>query len=100
MTPQVSYFIPCSLEDTDKHIKVAYEHHVTVKQKGQERIKIYDNHVDPFIATLHNVILAPDLCKRLFSIIMLMNSGYTCLFHKEFSTVYFKAKEKCSYITT
>ena len=47
----------------------------------------------PFIATLHNVLLAPDLCDRLFSIITLMNSGHTCLFHKGFFTVYFGAKE-------
>ena len=35
MTPQVSYFIPGSLEDTDKHIEVADVHHVTANQKGQ-----------------------------------------------------------------
>ena len=46
-----------------------------------------------FVATLSNVILAPDLCDRLFSIITLMNSGHTCLFHKGFCTVYFGAKE-------
>ena len=31
MTPQVSDFIPGSLEDTDKHIEVAYGHHIIVK---------------------------------------------------------------------
>ena len=46
-----------------------------------------------FITTLYNVLLAPDLCDRLFSIITLMNSGHTCLFHKGFFTVYFGAKE-------
>ena len=35
MTPEVSDFIPGSLEDTDKYIEVADGHHVTVKQKGQ-----------------------------------------------------------------
>ena len=35
MTPEVSDFIPGSLEDTDKYIGVADGHHVTVKQKGQ-----------------------------------------------------------------
>ena len=35
MTPEVSYFIPGSLEDTDKYIEVADRHHVTAKQKGQ-----------------------------------------------------------------
>ena len=64
------------------------------KQKGQVQIEMCDNNGDPFIATLHNVLLAPDLCDRLFSIITLMNSGHTCLFHKGFCTVYFGAKEK------
>ena len=94
MTPEVSDFIPGSLEDTDKHIEVADGHHVTAKQKGQVRIKMCDDHGDPFIATLHNVLLAPDLCDRLFSIITLMNLGHTCLFPKRFCTVYFGAKEK------
>ena len=31
MTPQVSDFIPVSLEDTDKHIEVLDGHYVTVK---------------------------------------------------------------------
>ena len=44
-----------------------------------------------FIATLYNILLAPDLCDRLFSIITLMNAGHTCLFHKGFCTVYFLA---------
>ena len=34
MTTEVSYFIPDSLEDTDKHIEVADGHHVTEKQKS------------------------------------------------------------------
>ena len=49
-----------------------------------------------FITTLDNVLLAPDLCDRLFSIVTLMNSGHICLFHKGFCTVYFGAKEKNS----
>ena len=49
---------------------------------------------DPFIAMLQNVLLEPDLCDKLFSIITLMNSGYTFLFHKRFCTVYFGTKEK------
>ena len=53
-----------------------------------------DNHRDTFIATLHNVLLAPDLCNRLFSIVTLINSGHTCLFQKWFRTVYLGAKEK------
>ena len=39
MTPEVLYFIPGSLEDTDKHIEVSDIHYVTAKQKGQVRIK-------------------------------------------------------------
>ena len=93
MMPQVSDFIPGSLEDTDKHIEVEEGHHVTAKQKVRVRIKMCDNNGDPFLATLHNVLLAPDLCDRLFSIITLMNSVHTCLFHKGFFTVYFVATE-------
>ena len=33
MTTEVSDFIPCSLEDQDKHIEVAYGHHVTEKNR-------------------------------------------------------------------
>ena len=87
MMPEVSDFIPGSLEDTDKHIEVADGHHVTAKQKGQVQIKMCDNNGDAFIATLHNVLLAPDLCDRLFSIITLMNLVHICLFHKDFCTV-------------
>ena len=46
-----------------------------------------------FIATIYNVLLAPDLCDRLFSIITLMNAGHTCLFHKGFCTVYFGSEK-------
>ena len=53
-----------------------------------------NNKGDPFIATLHNVFLAPDVCDRSLSTINLMNPGHTCLFHKEFCTVYFGAKNK------
>ena len=53
------------------------------KQKGQLQIKICDNNGDMFIATLHNVLLAPYLCNRLFSTIMLMNLESNCLFRKE-----------------
>ena len=93
MTPEVSDFIPGSLEDTDKHTEVADGHHVIAKQKGQVQIKMFNDNGKPFITTLHNMILAPELCDRLFSIIMLINSGHYCLFHKGFCTVYFGAKE-------
>ena len=54
---------------------------------------MFDDNGKTFVATLYNVLLAPDLCDRLFSIITLMNVGHTCLFHKGFCTVYFRAKE-------
>ena len=65
-----------------------------MKEKGQVRIKNCDDNGDPFIAELHNVILAPDLCNRLFSIMTLMNLVHTCLFYKVFCTVYVGDKEK------
>ena len=42
MTPEVTDFIPGSLEDTDKFIEVADGHHVTAKQKGSVHIQIFD----------------------------------------------------------
>ena len=84
MTPEVWDFVPGLLKDTDKHIEVADGHHVTVKQKGQVQIKMCDNNEDLFIATLHNVLLAPYLYDRLFSIIKSMNLGHTRLFQKGF----------------
>ena len=96
MTPKVSDFIPGLLDDTDKHIEVADGYHVMAKQKGQVRIKMCDDNGDTFIATFYNVILAPDLCDRLFSIIMLINLRHTCLFQKGFCTVYLGAKERNS----
>ena len=88
MTPEVTDFIPGSLEDTNKSIEVADGHHVTAKQKGSVRIQMFNDNGKTFFATLYNLLLAPDLCDRLFSIITLMNSVYTCLFHKGFCTVY------------
>ena len=69
MTPEVLDFIPGSLDDKDKHIEVVDGHHVIAKQKVQLRIKICDDNRNTFIATLHNVILAPDLCDRIHGII-------------------------------
>ena len=93
MAQEVTDFIPGSLEDTDKSIEVADGHHVTAKQKGSVRIQMFNDNGKTFVATLYNILLAPDLCDRLFSIITLMNAGHTCLFHKGFCTVYFGAKE-------
>ena len=92
MTPEVADFIPGSLEDTDKFIEVADGHHVTAKQKGSVCIQMCDDNRKTFVVTLYNVLLAPDLCDRIFSIITLMNAGHTCLFQKGFCTVYFGAK--------
>ena len=77
MTPEVTDFIPGSLEDTDKFIEVADGHHVTAKQKGSVCIQMFDDNGKNFVATLYNVLLAPDLCDRLFSITTLMNAGHT-----------------------
>ena len=96
MKSEVSDFIPGSLEDTDKYIEVAGGYHVTAKPKGQVRIKKCITNGYPFIATLHNVLLALDPYNRLFSIIKLMNSGNTCLFHKGFCMVYFGEKNAVS----
>ena len=93
MTPEVMDFIPGSLEDTDKFIEVSDGHHVTANQKVSVRIQMFDNNGNNFVATLYNVLLAPDLCDRLFSIITLLNAGHTCLFHKGFCTGYFGAKD-------
>ena len=40
MMPEVTDFIPGSLEDTDKFIEVADGNHVTAKQKGSVRIQM------------------------------------------------------------
>ena len=93
MTPEVTDFIPGSLEDMDKFIEVADGHHVTAKQKGSVRIQTCDDKGKKFIATLYNLLLALDLCDRLFSIITIINAGHTCIFHRGFCTVYFGAKE-------
>ena len=93
MTPEVTDFIPGSLEDTDKFIEVKDGHQITAKQKGSVRIQMCDDNGKTFVATLYNVLLAPDLYDRLFSIITLMNVGHTCHFRKGFFTVYFGAKE-------
>ena len=71
----------------DKHIEVVDGHHVMAKQKGQILIKMCKDNGDTFFATFHNIILEPDLCDRLFSVIMVMNLVNTCLFHNGFCAV-------------
>ena len=61
----------------DKSIEVADGHHVTEKQKGSVRIHMCDDNGKAFFTTLYNVLLAPELCDRLFSIITLINAGHT-----------------------
>ena len=99
MTPQVLYFIPGWLEDTDKHIEVSDGHDVTAKQKVQVWIKMCNNNGNTFIATFHNVILAPDICNSLFYIITLIT---TCLFisQRVLYGVLLRQREKCGYIAT
>ena len=57
-------------------------------------MKMCNDNRTTFIATLYHVLIAPDLCDRLFSIITLMNAGHTFLFHEGVCTVYFGAKKK------
>ena len=66
MTLDISDFIPRLLEDTDKHTEVEVGIYVRAKKKLQVLIKMCSNNGDPFIATLHNVLLALDLSDRLF----------------------------------
>ena len=65
------------MEETDKYIEVADGHFFTAKKTGEVQIKMCDDNGKPFIATLYNILLAPDLCYRLFSIITLMNLVHT-----------------------
>ena len=75
MTP----FIPGVLGETDKFIEVADGHFITVKQTGEVQLKICDDNGKSLTATIYYVLFAPNLCDRLFFIIMLKNSRYTCL---------------------
>ena len=65
MTPEVTDFIPGSIEDTDKYIEVADRHHVTAK-KRTVRIQMCDDNGKKFVTTLYKVLLAPDLCDGIF----------------------------------
>ena len=72
-----------------------------VKPKGHVRIKLCDNNRDTFIATLHNVLLAPDLCDRVFLIIASIIFG-TYLFFSNL-VLYGALRgegEKCGYLAT
>ena len=93
MTPEVTDFIPELLEDTDYSLKLRTDIMSRQNKKVSVCIQMCDYNGKKFIANLYNVLLAPDICDRLFSIIMLINAGHTCLFHKGLCTVYFGAKE-------
>ena len=94
MTPEISDFIPVLLVETDKYIEFADGNFFTAKQTGVVPIKSHDNNGKPFISTLYNVLLAPELCDQIFSITTLINSGYTYLFHKGFCTIFFSDNEQ------
>ena len=79
--------------ECDKYIEVADENFVTVKQTGLFQIKMCNYRGKPFIATLYNVLFAPDLCGQLYSVVALMNLEHTCIFCKVFCTVLFSANE-------
>ena len=64
------------------------------KKTVEVQIKMRGNNGKPFIATLYNVLFAPDLCDRLFFIITLMKLGHTCNLHKGFCTVFFRNNEQ------
>ena len=53
-----------------------------------------DDNGKPFIATVYNVLFAPDLCDLLFFIVGLINLGHTYLFNKGFYTVLFSSNEQ------
>ena len=94
MTPQVSDFISGSLEYMDKYTEATDGHYVTAKKKCKIQTKMCKNNEDPFIATLYNILLVPDLSDGLFSIIMLMDLGHTCLFKKGFAQCTFSIEGK------
>ena len=55
---------------------------------------------DAFIVTLHNVMLALDICDRLFSVITLMTSGNTYLFPKQIGCCTLETRIECGYFAT
>ena len=50
----------------DRYIEVECVNHVTAKEKGKSSNKMCDDNGDTLISTLKNILLAPDLCDRLF----------------------------------
>ena len=87
-------------EDTDKFIEVVDGHHVTTNQKVTVGIQMCDDNGNTIVATLYNVLLASDLCDRLFSIITLMNAGYNFFSKRVLHGILLSREEKCGNITT
>ena len=94
MTPDISDFILGSLVEIDKCIEVADGHFITEKQTGQVQIKMCDDNGKTFNDRLYIVLLAPYLCGGLLSIITVINSSHSRLFHKVFYTVFFSDNEQ------
>ena len=94
MTPQVLDFIPGSLEDTDKYIEVVDWHNIMAKQKVHVQIQMCDDNGDTFIVSLHNVLLASDICDRLFSKYYINEFGTFLFTWKKIYTVCFGYKKK------
>ena len=82
-----------SLVKTDEYIEVAYGNFIIAKKTWYVQIKIGDDNGKRLFATLYNILFAPDLCDQTFYIILPMNLGHTCLFPKEFCTVFFGGNE-------
>ena len=62
MTPKISDFVLGSLVETNKYTEFTFGHFVTAKLTGEIKINMRDDNVKHFIATLYNVLFAPDLC--------------------------------------
>ena len=77
MTTEISNFIPGSLAESDKYIEFARGHFVIEKQTGEVQMNLCDVNGKSLIATLYNILFAPDLCECLFNVVELMNSGHT-----------------------
>ena len=69
------------------HLCCIWEFHHSKTNRGSTN-KRRDNTSKRFIAMSYSILLAPELCNRLFSIIRLLNLGHTCLFQKWFAQTY------------
>ena len=62
MTPDISYFIPDLLVETDKYTEVSGGNFVTANQTEEIQIKIRNDNVKPLIDMLYCLLLTIDLC--------------------------------------